>query len=101
MVRGAADKEANNIQARLPVARDMERRVRCSATKKKNKNGLGEKPKLDNARKLTGIYFTDPADAEFKETIFKKSAEKVGSSDASSNALQDQDRNVQGNLSQS
>ena len=59
-----------------------------------------QKPKLDNARRLRGIYFIDPADEEFKETM-KKSAEKVGSSDASSNALQDQERNVQGNLSHS
>ena len=28
-----------------------------------------EKPKLDNARKLRGIYFIDPEDNEFKETI--------------------------------
>ena len=28
-----------------------------------------EKPKLDNARKLRGIYFIDPEDTEFKETI--------------------------------
>ena len=28
-----------------------------------------EKPKLDNARKLRGIYFIDPEDEEFKETI--------------------------------
>ena len=27
-----------------------------------------EKPKLDNARKLRGIYFIDPEDKEFKET---------------------------------
>ena len=58
-----------------------------------------EKPKIDNARRLRGIFFIDPADSEFKETI-KKRAEKVGSSDASSNALQDQEKNVQGNLSQ-
>ena len=30
-----------------------------------------EKPRLDNARKLGGIYFIDPTDAEFKETIKK------------------------------
>ena len=30
-----------------------------------------EKPMLDNARKLRGIYFIDPADAELKETIGK------------------------------
>ena len=28
-----------------------------------------QKPKLDNARKLRGIYFIDPKDKEFKETI--------------------------------
>ena len=30
-----------------------------------------EKPKLDNARRLRGIYFIDPEDKEFKETIQK------------------------------
>ena len=28
-----------------------------------------EKPKLDNARRLQRIYFIDPEDTEFKETI--------------------------------
>ena len=28
-----------------------------------------EQPKLDNARRLRGIYFIDPEDKEFKETI--------------------------------
>ena len=28
-----------------------------------------EKPKLDNARKLSGFYFIDPTDEEFKEII--------------------------------
>ena len=28
-----------------------------------------EKPRLDNARRLRGIYFIDPEDKEFKETI--------------------------------
>ena len=28
-----------------------------------------ETPKLDNSRKLRGIYFIDPEDKEFKETI--------------------------------
>ena len=29
-----------------------------------------EKPKLDNARRLRGIYFIDPEDMEFKEILF-------------------------------
>ena len=28
-----------------------------------------EKPKLDNARRLRGIFFIDPEDKKFKETI--------------------------------
>ena len=35
-----------------------------------------EKPKLDNVRKLRGIYFIDPEDKEFKETI-KKARKKL------------------------
>ena len=46
----------------------MERHVRSSATKTKTKVAI-ENPKLDNAGRLRGVYFIDPADAEFKETI--------------------------------
>ena len=38
-----------------------------------------EKPKLDNARQLRGIYFIDPEDKEFKETI-KNVREKLETS---------------------
>ena len=58
---------------------------------KNNISGLSKNPKFDNARRLRGIYFIDPADAEFEENS-EKYAEKVGSSDARSNALQDQGR---------
>ena len=79
MVQGAADKEANNILARLLVARNMEKICQTQPTAKKNKWAI-EKPKLDidKARRLRGIYFIDAANAEFKESI-KKYAEKVGS----------------------
>ena len=52
---------------------------------KKKQKWTIEKPKLDNAGKLRGIYFIDPEDAEFKETM--KNAQKIGNYDASSNAL--------------
>ena len=48
-----------------------------------------EKPKLDNARRLRGIYFIDPEDMEFKEIIKKKNKKKVGNINGSSHALQD------------
>ena len=47
-----------------------------------------EKPQLDNARKLRGIYFIDPEDKEFKETI-KNARKKIGNTSGSRYALQD------------
>ena len=46
-----------------------------------------EKPKLDNARKLTGFYFIDPDDKEHSE-IIKKRKKKTGKTNGSSYALQ-------------
>ena len=40
-----------------------------AAQRKEKHKWAIEKPKLDNARRLRGIYFTDPADEEFTETI--------------------------------
>ena len=39
-----------------------------AAQRKEKQKWANQKPKLDNARRLRGIYFIDPADAEFKET---------------------------------
>ena len=40
------------------------------ASKRKEKQKWAvEKPKLDNARRLCGIYFIDPNDEEFKDTM--------------------------------
>ena len=75
----------------------MDKRVTCSETNTKKHKWAIEKPKLDNASRLRGIHFIDPADAEFKETT-EKCTENVGISDASSYALQDQENRVQGDL---
>ena len=40
-----------------------------NAKLKEKRKWSDEKPKLDNARRLRGIYFIDPEDKEFKETI--------------------------------
>ena len=40
-----------------------------NAKLKERQKWSNEKPQLDNARKLGGIYFIDPEDKEFKETI--------------------------------
>ena len=49
--------------------------ARNAKLKEKHKWAI-EKPKLDNARRLQGIYFIDPEDKEFKETI-KKARKKL------------------------
>ena len=40
-----------------------------AAQRKEQQKWAIEKPKLDNARRLRGIYFTDPADSAFEETL--------------------------------
>ena len=40
-----------------------------NATLKERHKWAIERPQLDNARRLGGIYFIDPEDKEFKETI--------------------------------
>ena len=40
-----------------------------SAQKREKQEWANEKPKLENARRLRGIYFIDPDDGEHKETI--------------------------------
>ena len=45
-----------------------------------------EKPKLDNVKRLHGIYFIDPKDAEFKD-IMKNARRKLEIFDGSSDAL--------------
>ena len=47
-----------------------------------------EKPKLDDARRLRGIYFIDPEDMELKKTI-KNARRKIGNTNGSSHALPD------------
>ena len=66
MDRSETDKKANDLQTRFCVARDLERYV------EKKQNWAIEKPKLDNARKLRGIYFINPADEEFKDILKKR-----------------------------
>ena len=65
VVQEKTDTKAANIQTRSFMARGMSRNAKL---REKRKWAI-EKPKLDNARRLRGIYFIDPEDMEFKETI--------------------------------
>ena len=51
-----------------------------------------EKQKLDNARNTRGMYFIDPEDKEFKETI-KNARKKIGNTNGSRYALHDMQEN--------
>ena len=62
--------------------------MRRNALLKERHKWSDEKPKLDNARRLRGIYFIDPEDKEFKETI-KNARKKLVNADGSCYALQD------------
>ena len=52
-----------NLRNKLEMWKDMSE----AAQRKEKQECAVEKPKLDNAWRLRGIYFIDPADAEFKE----------------------------------
>ena len=47
------------------------------------KNWASERPKLENARNLRGVYFIDPEDTEFANIIKNECTEEIGSTDRS------------------
>ena len=58
-----------------------------NAKLKEKQKWSDEKPKLDNARRLRGIYSIDPEDKEFKETV-KNARKKLENTSGSRYALQ-------------
>ena len=95
MVRGAADKKTSDIQARSPVARDMVEHVKCISTKRVAEVGARETeaPKLEKVERYL-LHCSKGRRAHGNQ----KRAEKVGNSDGSSYALQDQKEPVQEDL---
>ena len=57
-----------------------------AAHKKEKQEWAIEKTKLENARRLRGIHFTDPEDGEYKES-FQKTQGKVGDTDGGGCAM--------------
>ena len=68
MVREEINEKTAYIQARSFMARNLENNGKKRQAEGKAK-WSHEKLHLENARKLRGIYFIDPEDKEFKETI--------------------------------
>ena len=48
---------------------DVWTKIGKAAQKREKQEWAIERPKLDNARILRGIYFIDPEDGEYKETV--------------------------------
>ena len=67
--RGAGDKKGKQHPGLITCGQRYGKIRQKQLNDKKSRSGLPKKPKLDNAGGLRGIYFIDPADAEFKETI--------------------------------
>ena len=67
MWSGWIDKTAVNIQARF-LWLELWEKIGNNAKVMEKQKWSHEKPQLDNARKLRGIYSIDPEDKEFKET---------------------------------
>ena len=65
---GSIDQNSSKIQARTFLAKSLVKYVGSSSTKGKQ-HWANEKPKVDNARKLRGIYYIDPDVLEFKDTM--------------------------------
>ena len=68
VVRWEINEKTTYIQARSFMDRNLENNGKYAKLKEKHK-WSNEELHLENARKLRGIYFIDPEDKEFKETV--------------------------------
>ena len=68
MVRDETYKETKNLPS-YDVWPDMWKFMSDAAKKKAKQRWAIEKPKLDNARQLRGIFFIEPEDVEFRHII--------------------------------
>ena len=77
---GGTNEKTAYIQARSSMARIMEVNGKERQAEGKSKNGLKKRFILTTHENLRGIYFIDPEDKEFKETI-KNARKKLETSD--------------------
>ena len=61
-----------------------------NAQLKRRQKWSHEKSKLDNARKLRGIYFIDPEDKELNQRDHQECSQEMGNTSDSRYALQDE-----------
>ena len=63
------DQTASNIKAWFNCGQKIWRSKSRNSKMKEKQNWASEKPELENARTLRGIYFIEPEDEEFKEIL--------------------------------
>ena len=63
-----------------------------AAQNREKQEWKNEKPKLDNARRLTGVFFVGPDDQGHKETL-KNARRNIGKAHGSSHAVQEESSN--------
>ena len=59
-LRVETDKDSNDYQSRSCMARCLDEGLVKQLRNREKQEWKHEKPKLDNAQRLSGIYFTDP-----------------------------------------
>ena len=74
MVRGETDKDPSEYQTISCI--EVWTKIGNAAQNRENQEWAKEKPKLDNDRKMRGLYFVDPDDEEYKE-ILKNAMRKL------------------------
>ena len=67
MVRVETHKETNDLKTRQGP--DMWKHMSDAAKRKAKQKWAIEKPKLDNARQVRGIFFIEPEDEDFKNIM--------------------------------
>ena len=77
VVRVEINEKTADTQARSVMARNLENNGKERQAEGEAKSH--EKPQLENARKLRGIYFIDQEDKEFKQSI-KNARKNLGTS---------------------
>ena len=69
MVNQETDEETNDFKTWQCMARYVEAFAWCIETQSKAKGGFSKNTKLDNARRVRGVYFFDPKDEESKDIM--------------------------------
>ena len=66
---GEIDKKTNELQARHFCGQRFGNICPMHRNAKRSKSGRSREPKLDNARRLRGVYFIDLDDEEFEDIV--------------------------------